>query len=128
MASVKVSPRLVEVANQSARLAWAFSSELGLTPAGHARLRELVSSATVAEASLVRLAEQGAEIRRARAVDVRQSESGEPGRADVSELAEGEGLPGAEPRLPAAILSKNEDPREIVPGGQGEPHEHEAHQ
>jgi hypothetical protein len=56
--------RLLETATAASRLAWAMADALGLTPAGHARLRVLVAGGERAEASLVALGEQG---RRARA-------------------------------------------------------------
>ena len=59
MASTKLSPRLLETATAAARLAWQMGDQLGLTPAGHARLKLLVAGATEAEASLADLAEQG---------------------------------------------------------------------
>jgi hypothetical protein len=63
MTSSKPSPRLIEVATACARLAWSMADALGLTPAGHARLKVLVADATEAEANLAELAATGAAIR-----------------------------------------------------------------
>jgi hypothetical protein len=63
MAGGKLSPRLLETATAAARLAWSMGDALGLTPAGHARLKLLVAGATEAEASLAELAAQGRAIR-----------------------------------------------------------------
>ena len=62
----KISPRLLETATAAARLAWSMGDALGLTPAGHARLKLLVAGATGAEMELADLMRQGAEIRAAR--------------------------------------------------------------
>jgi hypothetical protein len=61
----KISPRLLETATAAARLAWQMGDQLGLTPAGHSRLKMLVAGGEHAEASLAELAAQGAEIRSA---------------------------------------------------------------
>jgi hypothetical protein len=58
--------RLLETATAASRLAWHFGDQLGLTPAGHARLKILVAGGEHAEASLADLSEQG---RRARLGD-----------------------------------------------------------
>jgi hypothetical protein len=63
MASPKLSPRLLEAATAAARLAWAMGDALGLTPAGHAKLKMLVAGGEHAEASLADLAAQGKVIR-----------------------------------------------------------------
>jgi hypothetical protein len=63
MASEKLSPRLLEAATASARLAWSMGDALGLTPAGHARLKLLVAGATEAEANLRDMAQQGRQTR-----------------------------------------------------------------
>ncbi len=55
--------RLLETATAASRLAWAMADALGLTPAGHARLKILVAGGEHAEASLAEMSEQG---RRAR--------------------------------------------------------------
>lgn len=68
--SSKVSPRLFEVATACARLAWVMADQLGLTPAGHARLKVLVADATSAEAGLADLAERGRQIRERRAAQL----------------------------------------------------------
>ena len=62
MASTKLSPRLLETATAAARLAWQMGDQLGLTPAGHARLKLVVAGATHAEATLADLAAEGREI------------------------------------------------------------------
>jgi hypothetical protein len=63
MAGGKLSPRLLETATAAARLAWSMGDALGLTPAGHARLKLLVAGATEAEASLRDMAQQGRQTR-----------------------------------------------------------------
>jgi len=70
MSGGKLSPRLFEVATAAARLAWAMADQLGLTPAGHARLKVLVAGATHAEADVAALARQGAEILRRREAEI----------------------------------------------------------
>jgi hypothetical protein len=55
----KISPRLLETATAAARLAWSMGDALGLTPAGHARLKLLVAGATGAEIGLAELVNQG---------------------------------------------------------------------
>jgi hypothetical protein len=55
--------RLLETATAASRLAWAMGDQLGLTPAGHAKLKMLVAGATEAEATIGDLIEQGREIR-----------------------------------------------------------------
>ena len=52
MTSTKLSPRPLETATAAARLAWQMGDQLGLTPAGHARLKLVVAGATHAEATL----------------------------------------------------------------------------
>jgi hypothetical protein len=75
MAGGKISPRLLETATAAARLAWSMGDQLGLTPAGHARLRMLTAGGEHAEASLADLAAQGRAIREAReAAELAQSE------------------------------------------------------
>jgi hypothetical protein len=59
----KLSPRLLEAATAAARLAWHMADQLGLTPAGHAKLKLLVAGATEAEASLADLAGEGRAVR-----------------------------------------------------------------
>jgi hypothetical protein len=51
--------RLLETATAASRLAWRMGDELGLTPAGHARLQALVADAASAEQSLADLAAKG---------------------------------------------------------------------
>jgi phage terminase small subunit len=63
MSGEKVSPRLLETATAASRLAWSMGDALGLTPAGHARLKMLVAGATEAETTIGDLIEQGREIR-----------------------------------------------------------------
>lgn len=70
MDNPKLSPRLLEAATSAARLAWAMADQLGLTPAGHARLKVLVADATTAEASLADLAQRGAQIRARREAQI----------------------------------------------------------
>jgi hypothetical protein len=53
MASTKLSPRLLEAATAAARLAWQMGDALGLTPAGHARLKMLVAGGEHAELSVI---------------------------------------------------------------------------
>lgn len=55
--------RLLETATAAARLAWTMGHELGLTPAGHARLKILFAGSEHAEASLADLAAAGAQAR-----------------------------------------------------------------
>jgi len=62
MASDKLSPRLLEAATAAARLAWSMGDALGLTPAGHAKLKMLVAGGEHAEASLADLRDEGREI------------------------------------------------------------------
>ena len=70
----KVSARLLEAATSAARLAWLMGDQLGLTPAGHAKLKMLAAGATEAEASLSDLAARGRDVMQARraadAIDV----------------------------------------------------------
>ncbi|MGH9089992.1 MAG: hypothetical protein ACRDZR_01210 [Acidimicrobiales bacterium] len=63
MAASKLSPRLLEAATAAARLAWQMGDALGLTPAGHAKLKALVAAGEHAEASLADLVAQGRAIR-----------------------------------------------------------------
>lgn len=63
MASSKLSPRLLEAATAAGRLAWQMGDALGLTPAGHARLKMLVAGGEHAEASLADLIAEGRVIR-----------------------------------------------------------------
>ncbi len=65
-AGSKFSTRLLETATAAARLAWQMGDALGLTPAGHARLKLLVAGATEAEMSLADLAAEGRAIRTGR--------------------------------------------------------------
>ena len=76
MTSTKLSPRLLETATAAARLAWQMGDQLGLTPAGHARLKLVVAGATHAEATLADLAAQGREI-----LARRQAGQADPGSA-----------------------------------------------
>jgi hypothetical protein len=55
--------RLLETATAAARLAWAMGDALGLTPGGHAKLKQLVAGAVEAEHTIADLAAEG---RRAR--------------------------------------------------------------
>jgi hypothetical protein len=48
----KFNARLLEAATSAARLAWAMGDALGLTPAGHAKLKLLTAGAVDAEASM----------------------------------------------------------------------------
>src|ERR1039458_195818 len=43
--AAKLSPRLLEAVTSAARLAWRMGDELGLTPAGHAKLKLLSADA-----------------------------------------------------------------------------------
>jgi len=74
----KPSPRLLEAATAAARLAWRMGDELGLTPAGHAKLKMLVAGGAHAEASLADLMVVGAEIAARRFGAVNASEPAEP--------------------------------------------------
>jgi phage terminase small subunit len=74
MRSPKLSPRLLETATAAARLAWQMGDQLGLTPAGHARLKVLVADATEAERSLADLAADGRRILDARPKEVTDGE------------------------------------------------------
>lgn len=60
----RVSPRLVEAATAAARLAWQMGDALGLTPAGHQKLKLLVAGAAVAEVDVANLASEGQALRR----------------------------------------------------------------
>lgn len=60
--------RLLETATAASRLAWFMGDALGLTPAGHARLKMLVAGGEHAERSLADLASEGRRVRLA-AVD-----------------------------------------------------------
>jgi hypothetical protein len=73
--------RLMEAATAASRLAWSMADALGLTPAGHARLKVLVAGAEHAEASLADLSEAG---RRARlgAADADATADDDDGEAD----------------------------------------------
>jgi len=62
----KFSPRLLESCTAAARLAWQMGDELGLTPAGHARLKVLMADSITAEVSVAELAERGRQIRERR--------------------------------------------------------------
>lgn len=70
MGAAKLSPRLLECATAAARLAWQFSDELGLTPAGHQRLKCLVADAAQAEVSIAHLAAVGHEIQQRRMAEL----------------------------------------------------------
>ncbi len=59
----KVSPRLLEAATAASRLAWQMGDQLGLTPAGHARLKTITAASVGAEASLADLMATGREAR-----------------------------------------------------------------
>ena len=61
MSSDKLSPRLLEAATAAARLAWAMGDALGLTPAGHAKLKMLVAGGEHAEATYADLKRRGDE-------------------------------------------------------------------
>jgi hypothetical protein len=56
--------RLLETATAASRLAWTMGDQLGLTPAGHARLKVLVAGAVEAEESIASLAAEGRRVRR----------------------------------------------------------------
>lgn len=60
--AAKFSPRLLEAATAAARLAWMMGDELGLTPAGHAKLKVLLADAIGAEVSVAQLVETGRQI------------------------------------------------------------------
>jgi hypothetical protein len=62
----KLSPRLLEAATSAARLAWRMGDELGLSPAGHAKLKMLAAGGEHAEQSIADLIEQGRQIRERR--------------------------------------------------------------
>ena len=64
--AAKFSPRLLEAATAAARLAWMMGDELGLTPAGHAKLKVLLADAIGAEVSVAQLVETGRQIEEAR--------------------------------------------------------------
>lgn len=51
--------RMLEAATAASRLAWVFADQLGLTPAGHAKLKMLVAGGEHAEQSLADLAAEG---------------------------------------------------------------------
>ncbi len=55
--------RLMEAATAASRLAWVMGDQLGLTPAGHAKLKMLVAGGEHAEASLADLAAEGRQTR-----------------------------------------------------------------
>jgi hypothetical protein len=61
--SPKLSPRLLEAATSAARLAWLMGDQLGLTPAGHARLKVMTAASVGAELGLQDLIADGAAIR-----------------------------------------------------------------
>ncbi len=65
--------RLLETATAASRLAWFMGDALGLTPAGHARLKMLVAGGEHAERSLADLADEGRRARLA-AVDANSVE------------------------------------------------------
>ncbi len=51
--------RLLESATAAARLAWQMGDALGLTPAGHARLKAITAAAVGAEVNLAEVIERG---------------------------------------------------------------------
>jgi hypothetical protein len=55
--------RLLETATAAARAAWKMGDQLGLTPAGHAKLKVLVAGAVEAEESIADLAREGRRVR-----------------------------------------------------------------
>lgn len=69
MSAAKMSPRLLETATAAARLAWQMGDQLGLTPAGHSRLKLLVAGVAEAEQSLADVAANGRRARLADAID-----------------------------------------------------------
>lgn len=74
MASPKLSPRLLEAATAAARLAWMMGDALGLTPAGHAKLRLLTAGTVTAEASLADVLAAGRAARSTATAAVRPAE------------------------------------------------------
>lgn len=57
--AAKLSPRLLEAATSASRLAWLMADQLGLTPAGHAKLRALTAATVSAEVGLSDLLARG---------------------------------------------------------------------
>lgn len=92
--------RLVETATAAARLAWQMGDELGLTPAGHARLKALTAEAVGAEASLADLLESGRKTRLAAQARQEPPQAAVPADSDVppSEPSEGDTGPQSGPR------------------------------
>lgn len=66
----KFNARLLEACTAASRLAWSFADELGLTPAGHARLKVLLADAVSAEVSVAELAARGKAIRERRLTEM----------------------------------------------------------
>lgn len=62
--------RVWEGSTAASRLAWQLGDQLGLSPAGHARLKVLAGAAISTEASIADLAERGRAIREAAAKQV----------------------------------------------------------
>lgn len=67
--------RLLEVATAASRLSWFMADALGLTPAGHSKLKMLTAGGEFAEQSLADLAREGRAIRERRqaAIDAQPS-------------------------------------------------------
>jgi hypothetical protein len=74
--------RLMEAATAASRLAWFMGDALGLTPAGHARLKVLVAGAEHAEASLADLSAAGKAARLAAGAADAESTAEDEGEAD----------------------------------------------
>lgn len=89
MNSTKLSPRLLETATAAARLAWQMGDALGLTPAGHAKLKMLSAGGAVAERTVADLVADGAKAWAAAEARV-AAEAGQPAQEALHAVGEGE--------------------------------------
>lgn len=89
----KLSPRLLEAATAAARLAWQMGDALGLTPAGHARLKILVAGGEHAELSVVEAVKRRGQQAMAER-DASGTGSGAVAAQDAADELDGTGGPG----------------------------------
>jgi hypothetical protein len=101
MDGAKLSPRLLEAVTSAARLAWMMADQLGLTPAGHAKLKILAAGGEQAEATVADLMAAGRASRLAAEARMAAELSGSP--------------PGA--ALPAAVDTDRPETSEDLTGG-----------
>jgi hypothetical protein len=109
----RVPQRLWEQATAATRLAAKLADQLGLSPRGHAELKAIAGQAEMTAYSLAQLGEAGAEILKARAVEVHEESHAGPGITAVDDpgLGQRENIPGAEGRVPRALHSAETFPR-----------------